>query len=685
MALRNDMPSLSDLALSSLADCLESHYAPVGSLSCVPTREAQLLLQVVAERLSTGDGSDGSDGSARAIASSDESYVTPPVALLRTFYGGSLERLQQVGATDDWLGETLGSGGLRRLSHLSLSRSRLSAYGAGHIARALPSLRELRLSRCRGLTAACLLEIGQCAQLEWLGVTECQLELVSASEAEPLARLTKLHSLDLGGNQIGAEAAVALCEHLRARAGGGGSGGGGGDESGGGGGGGTGPCEPLLRVLRLWGSPLDDRAAAAASALEGLRVLDLGYSRVCGEGLQCVALGLGDSLTELSLAHCGGLQRGDLATCLAAMPQLGRLELAGLALAADDLEQVARLPRLRRLGLEACCLEASSPLAALAALVSCAHLHTLTLEGATLAAAAPAAPPAAPPAADPAGAAGAGTRSVAPLRVLRAGGAAELLGAVPSQPLLHFPWASARRTLHTLELDGCPGAVGALLRECSEYGEGGEDGEGGGEGGEGGEGGALPCLLTLGAAGGGLDDRVLGAVARACPSLTSLDVSDNPAVGDRGVAALRALRASLRVLRLERLPRLTPHALPHLAQLEALQTLSLLGTAISTAQQEDALPLHRRAEARRSEAAAARATLDHAQAAAAAAEPPPRYDAAAMRALRDAPFSRCPTKPLPQLPLGQRAAQRATTQAKSPGHASSAPKPSSAGRRRKGT
>ena len=282
----------------------------------------------------------------------------------------------------------------------------------------------------------------------------------------------------------------------------------------------------------------------------------------------------------------------------------------------------------------------------------------------------------------PAGAAGAGTCSVAPLRILRAGGAAELLGAVPSQPLLHFPWASARRTLHTLELDGCPGAVGALLRECGEYGEAGEVG---GEGGEGGEGGALPCLLTLGAMGGGLDDRVLGAVARACPSLTSLDASDNPAVGDRGVAALGALRASLRVLRLERLPRLTPHALPHLAQLDALQTLSLLGTAISTAQQEDALPLHRRAEARRSEAAAARATLDLAQTAAAAAELPPRYDAEAMRALRDAPFSRCPTKPLPQLPLGQRAAQRATTQAKSPGHTSSAPKPSSTGRRRKGT
>ena len=205
------LPRLSDLALSSLVDCLPSHYAPVGSLACVPSREAQQLLQLVAERLS-GDSGD----------SSDESCVTPPVALLRTFYGGSLERLRQDGgATDDWLGETLGSGGLRGLSHLSLSRSHLSAYGVGHIARALPSLRELRLSRCRGLTAACLIEIGLCARLEWLGVTECQLALASASEAEPVARLTKLHSLDLGGNQIGAEAAVALCEQLRARAGGG--------------------------------------------------------------------------------------------------------------------------------------------------------------------------------------------------------------------------------------------------------------------------------------------------------------------------------------------------------------------------------------------------------------------------------------------------------------------------------
>ena len=174
-----------------------------------------------------------------------------------------------------------------------------------------------------------------------------------------------------------------------------------------------------------------------------------------------------------------------------------------------------------------------------------------------------------------------------------------------------------------------------------------------------------------------MDDRLLVAVARACPVLTALDVSDNPAVGDRGVAALGALRASLQVLRLDHLPLLTPHALPHLAKLGALQTLSLVGTAITPVQQEAALPLRRRAEARQSEAAAALARLAQAQAAAAAAaaEPPPRYDAAAMRALRDAPFSRCPTKPLPQLPLGQRAAQRATTLAK----------PRSAERRRKGT
>ena len=156
--LMSAVASLSDLALSSLADSLAIHYALVGSLACVPTKEAQVLIHV-------GD-----------LMSSE---VTPPVELLRTFYGGSLERLRQVGATDDWLSETLGLGGLRRLSHLSLSLSRLSAFGAGHFARALPWLRELRLSRCRGLTAACLVEIGRCSQLEWLGVTECELALQS--------------------------------------------------------------------------------------------------------------------------------------------------------------------------------------------------------------------------------------------------------------------------------------------------------------------------------------------------------------------------------------------------------------------------------------------------------------------------------------------------------------------------
>ena len=55
------------------------------------------------------------------------------------------------------------------------------------------------------------------------------------------------------------------------------------------------------------------------------------------------------------------------------------------------------------------------------------------------------------------------------------------------------------------------------------------------------------------------------------------------------------LKESLRVLRLDRLPLLTSHALPHLAQLDALQALSLLGSAIPAAQQEAALPLHRRA------------------------------------------------------------------------------------------
>ena len=153
----------------------------------------------------------------------------------------------------------------------------------GRIARALPSLRELRLSRCRGLALTCLVEIGLCAQLEWLGVSECQLALASASGA-PLARLTKLHSLDLGGNQISAEAAVALCEQLRrdakavaaaaavavAAAGAAAAGAAAAAAA-------AAAAQDLAAAaaaLRLWGSPLDDRVATAAGG-SGLRLLDL--------------------------------------------------------------------------------------------------------------------------------------------------------------------------------------------------------------------------------------------------------------------------------------------------------------------------------------------------------------------------------------------------------------------------
>ena len=112
----------------------------------------------------------------------------------------------------------------------------------------------------------------------------------SIGEAEPLARLRKLHTLDLGGNRIEASVAAGLCELLRAGGGGGGGGGDGGSGDSWSAGGGTRSRSPL-RALRLWGSPLDDSVAAAASALEGLRALELGWSRVGGEGLQ-VPVGL---------------------------------------------------------------------------------------------------------------------------------------------------------------------------------------------------------------------------------------------------------------------------------------------------------------------------------------------------------------------------------------------------------
>ena len=99
-------PNLAVLAFNALAEALPQHYAEVGALSCVPTSEAQLLLQLVGESLS----------------SNEAGAVAPPIEVLRTFYGGSLERLKQLGAGDAWLSEAMGLGGLRRLSRLSLSR-----------------------------------------------------------------------------------------------------------------------------------------------------------------------------------------------------------------------------------------------------------------------------------------------------------------------------------------------------------------------------------------------------------------------------------------------------------------------------------------------------------------------------------------------------------------------------------
>lgn len=586
--------TLSDLALHALANALTDPaaglrcYAQVGALAALPTQEAQLLLHAAAEHLACSAG------------------VSPPIELLRCFYGGSIERLKQDGgASDEWLSETMGTGGLRRLSHLSLSSSKLSAFGFAHIAIALPSLRELRVIQCRGLTAACVEQIGRLEQLERLAVTECELMLSEVSEIQPLTRLPRLASLDLGGNKIQPVAALALCDALgtRVRPGDGRS---------------T-TCHEL-HELRLWGSPVGDDVAAAAGALEGLRVLEVGWSQVGGEGVQCIALGLGVSLVELSLARCGALRPAEVGACLPALSGLRRLDLAGLQLAEDDLAAVAQLPQLLKLGLEDSRLECSAAAAA-TRLAGCAHLHTLCIDGVIPGKAPLRSGPAAAPLA---------LRSEAPLRVLRASGAAALLS-------VGLPWSTARGSLQTLQLNGCPGALRMLIDQS--------EGEGRGRA-------WLPVLTTLGVAGADVDDALLAAAARACPALTALDASDNPSLGDVGVTALGALRGTLQELRLERLPRLTPHSLPLLSQLDALHSLRLDGTSISPAQQ-DALPLHRVAAKRISQGRAALASLAHAQATAAAAEPPPRYDADAMQALRASPFANCPTRPLPQLPLAK--------------------------------
>ena len=330
-------PSLWDLSLQSMAAALSRGTGPcaVGALAGLPVAAATALWSLLCERLAE-------PGMA----------PSPPIAAVRLFYGGQLERLRQSGANDEWADEALGCG-LRRLHALSLPAARgLSEFCLGQLACGLPQLRELSISGCRGLGAAGVAQLGRLGRLEKLALTDCALAL-DAPALAPLLALERLDALDLGGNRLPADGALAL---FQPRGG------------------------VPLRVLRLGGSEADDACAAAAMGLAALEELDLGWSALSGEGLQCIAVALGPSLRALHVAHVARLSSTDAlwSTCLPAFRELRSLTLAGHTLERDDLDAVAALPCLCRLDLADGCVRACACDAS-RALGRAAALHTLTL------------------------------------------------------------------------------------------------------------------------------------------------------------------------------------------------------------------------------------------------------------------------------------------------------------------
>ena len=633
-----------------------------GALAELPSANAQALLEVLSQGLRD-----------------EHAGLAPPIEVLRLFYGGSLDRLEQTGATDDWAGEALGYG-IRRLHSLALPCARLSDFGVGQVVAALPGLRELTISGCRKLTPASVARLGLLPSLERLEISECGLSLDGAA-VTPLLALPQLSALDLGGNELRADGVLALCE-----------------PSGG----------AALRKLRLCGSAVNEECCLALMG-RSLEALDLRMCGVTVESAQCVALAMGGTL--LSLALGDALLEDAVSTCVPSLSALRSLTLSGATLSRADVAAIAMLPALTELELSSCrlCACACSLRRTLSALPSlrrlCLDLSSTddaqregcsdaSAEGARLASMlagqfsiSVAGEPGdeeietdADADAD-ADADGSGTHNLhgahdlhgghgardgsdasgaeaafwsdsdrtsggqlsggARLISLSAAGAGSLLSGIVS-------WAApAAGSATELRLGGFADAarlLGAAASAAVSLGEASSP--------------RLVHLRTLDMSGTRSDDSALALLGDACPRLASLDASRNAAITDAGVRCLLPLRGSLTSLNLAHLPALSAHSLPAIAQLGLLRSLALDATGITPDQQEAALGSRARLERTKLAAAHATETLRAAQRRGADAPPGEagvkRYSAAEMTALRGSPFARAPAR-LGGLPMAARA------------------------------
>ena len=134
--------------------------------------------------------------------------------------------------------------------------------------------------------------------------------------------------LDLSGNELSAEAALALAQ----------------------------PGGVGLSELRVAESDAADDLAMAAMAQTSLEVLGLASTRVTGEGVQLIALGLGSTLLTLDLRSCK-LDAGSISPAIQSLTALKELDLAHCSLSCADVTAAASVPTLTALDLSACHLQ----------------------------------------------------------------------------------------------------------------------------------------------------------------------------------------------------------------------------------------------------------------------------------------------------------------------------------------
>ena len=472
--------------------------------------------------------------------------------------------------------------------------------------------------------AACLAQICRCTNLRQLRLVECALLALEedVSSVEPLRSLTNLTALDLGGNQLGADAASAICSIFGER---------------------TAPNACCLTSLELWGSDADDNTALAIMALTSLKTLNLSWTSITDEGMQAVVLGLGRShLTALDMSNAAKLEMGSCAACLDGAPLLTSLSLAGLQLDADDLSAALRLPELTSLNLHAARLEGGARRRdALRQVVFAQKLQVLRLDH--LKGSAPWSVGRSPMTPEELNQDIAKLLELPQLEAGRHRGVA-LVELRASECVFFKEHASFAKlwlqlsivSLQRLEMSGCPPLRVVFQQVASMPQRGG-----------------WARLERIDAAMTKADDTLPTDLGRLGAPLQHIDLSGNPDITEHHLLLMTSLQPTLHTIVLRDMPRLTARSVGIIFEdrlFENLRKVDVDGTAIGEADRAKigANVIAAKA-AKRAEAMLARfrdATPDET----AAASSVTRYDAATMRSLRASPFAQLPPRPLPVLP-----------------------------------